>query len=111
MFLPTRIHSMVLSEMELGLQSFHFQSQSLQGEIKLFFSFNSLGEMIFWDVESCQITKTVKELPQRNLFLSTQMFLLVCSFILPLIYKKEKMEEELRIVATLLSLKGANQFL
>lgn len=90
MFLPSRIYKVVLSEMELGLQSFHFQSQSLQGEIKRFLSFNSLGEMIFWDVESCQTTKTVKELPKEICFYLHKCFCLFVPLFSYWVTKKKK---------------------
>lgn len=82
--------------MELGLQSFNFHSHSLQGEIKGFLSFNSLSEMIFWDADRCQSTKTIKKYLQRiwNLFLCTQMFRLFSFFILLLIYKQNNTKQK-----------------
>lgn len=55
--------------MRLRLQRVHFQLQSLKGKIKGFLSFNSLGEMIFWDVDSCQTAKPVKNYQTEIVFI------------------------------------------
>lgn len=55
--------------MRLRLQRVHFQLGSLKGKIKEFLSFNSLGEMIFWDVDSCQTAEPVKNYQTKIFFI------------------------------------------
>lgn len=73
-----------LSEMRLRLQRVHFQLQSLMGKIKGFLSFNSLGEMIFWDVDSCQTAKPVKNYQTKIVFIFPNFLSIQLNFLLHL---------------------------